>query len=83
VLFKALPKVDGEPVDIMPLIYRFTMDLSTEFLFGSSVNSQSTALESSNEGKREEEDNFAEAMNFVQEYLHRVAHLARRSVLDG
>jgi cytochrome P450 len=71
ILFKALPEEDGESVDIMPLIYRFTMDVSTEFLFGESVNSQLTALESSasNDGKREEEDNFADAMNYAQEYI--------------
>lgn len=74
-LFKALPTKDEEgwssEVDLMPLIYRFTMDVSTEFLFGESVNSQSTALESSSsdDGKREEEDNFAEAMNYAQEYI--------------
>lgn len=73
VLFKALPEEDekgwGSAVDIMPLIYRFTMDVSTEFLFGESVNSQSTALETSSNGKKEEEEDFAEAMNYSQEYI--------------
>lgn len=73
VLFKALPRHDEHDwteVDIMPLLYMFTMDVSTEFLFGTSVNSQSTALEGSSSNKKGEEDrNFAEAMNYAQDYI--------------
>ena len=50
-LFKALPvKDDGwtEEVDILQLFYRFTLDVGTEFLVGSSVNSQLTALNQTN-----------------------------------
>lgn len=50
VLFKSLPDVDGrgwiEEVDLMPFLFRFTMDVSTEFLFGESVNTQSKILHS-------------------------------------
>jgi cytochrome P450 len=44
VLFKVLPQENAsgwiESVDVQPLIYRFIMDVSTEFLFGESVNSR-------------------------------------------
>lgn len=76
VLFKALPEENGlgwiERADLLPLIYRFTMDVSTEFLFGESVNSQSTALYARDSGNRrdvQEELDFAEAMNYAQEHL--------------
>ncbi|KAG8157160.1 hypothetical protein KVR01_012868 [Diaporthe batatas] len=47
-LFEALPLVGTEhngsvEVDIMPIIFRFTLDTSTDFLFGESVDSQRTA----------------------------------------
>jgi cytochrome P450 len=48
ILLKALPDENKagwiEKVDLMPFLYRFTMDVSTEFLFGESVNSQSKIL---------------------------------------
>lgn len=47
-LFKALPvKADGwtEGGDVLELFYRFTLDVSTEFLVGKSVNSQLAALD--------------------------------------
>jgi cytochrome P450 len=76
VLFKALPQENAagwiESVDVQPLIYRFTMDVSTEFLFGESVNSQSTALYSQDSGNTkelQEEMDFAEAMNYAQEFV--------------
>jgi cytochrome P450 len=76
VLFKALPEEDAggwiESVDIQPLIYRFTMDVSTEFLFGESVNSQSATLHSQDSGnmKRVQEDmDFAEALTYAQEFI--------------
>jgi cytochrome P450 len=59
-------------VDLMPLLYRFTMDVSTEFLFGSSVNSQTMALhslESGNPTEAREEADFAWAMNFAQDFI--------------
>lgn len=76
VLFKALPEETAsgwiEHVDLLPLLYRFTMDVSTEFLFGESVNSQSTALYSHDSGNTkdlQEELDFTEAMNYAQEYI--------------
>ncbi|GKT55949.1 cytochrome P450 [Colletotrichum tofieldiae] len=47
-LFKALPLVGAErggavTVDIMPMLFRFTLDTATGFLFGESVESQMAA----------------------------------------
>ncbi|KAH9214462.1 cytochrome P450 alkane hydroxylase-like protein [Leptodontidium sp. 2 PMI_412] len=76
ILFKALPQTnsDGwvESADWMPLLYRFTLDASTEFLFGQSVDSQTTALHAEDSGySKEQQDNiaFSEAMNTAQEYI--------------
>ncbi|KAE8447500.1 hypothetical protein EG329_010630 [Mollisiaceae sp. DMI_Dod_QoI] len=76
VLFKVLPEENAngwiESVDLLPLIYRLTMDLSTEFLFGQSVNSQSNALysqESGNTKDMQEQIAFAEAMAYAQEFI--------------
>jgi cytochrome P450 len=76
ILFKALPEEDAlgwiEGSDIQPLIYRFTMDVSTEFLFGESVNSQSTALYSQDSGNTkdlQEELDFVEAIGYAQEFI--------------
>ncbi|KAL2070874.1 hypothetical protein VTL71DRAFT_13900 [Oculimacula yallundae] len=76
VLFKALPEAnaDGwvESADWMPLLYRFTLDASTEFLFGQSVDSQTTALHAEASGYSEEEQaniEFAKAMVKAQEHV--------------
>ncbi|TAQ89571.1 hypothetical protein B7494_g2126 [Chlorociboria aeruginascens] len=76
ILFKALPSEDHsgwtEEFDITPALYRFTMDVSTEFLFGQSVNSQTTALQSHDSGNMSDarkEMDFSEAMAFSQEYI--------------
>ncbi|KAH7354752.1 cytochrome P450 alkane hydroxylase-like protein [Rhexocercosporidium sp. MPI-PUGE-AT-0058] len=76
VLFKALPQAnaDGwvESADWMPLLYRFTLDASTEFLFGQSVDSQTTALHAEDSGySKEQQDNiaFSKAMNTALEYV--------------
>jgi len=70
ILLGALPEEDSndwvQAVDMKPLLYRFTMDTSTEFLLGSSVNSQTTAL--SDNPLAKEEANFANAMNFSQDF---------------
>jgi cytochrome P450 len=72
-LFRALPAPDSEgwapEVDLMPMIYRFTMDVSTEFLFGTSVNSQSSAASATKTAEQEENAAFADAMNYCQEYI--------------
>ncbi|KAG0647858.1 Cytochrome P450-CM2 [Hyphodiscus hymeniophilus] len=66
-LFKALPQqnTDGwiESVDIQPYLYRFTMDASTEFLFGESFQ------DSSKTRKVQGDMDFAEAITYAQEYL--------------
>ena len=76
ILFKALPEEDSQNwiqnVDLMPFLYRFTMDVSTEFLFGKSVDTQSRALHSLDSGNSTEAQadlKFATAMEFGQEYL--------------
>lgn len=76
VLFKALPEENAqgwiENVDFMPMIYRFTMDVSTEFLFGHSVNSQSHIIhsqDSSNHQDVKADAEFAAAMNYAQEII--------------
>jgi cytochrome P450 len=73
VLFKALPaeNTEGwvEHVDLAPLLYRFTLDTSTEFLFGQSVNSQTDALHAQDSGNTtdsQKEMKFAEAMSSAQ-----------------
>jgi len=75
VLFKALPEEDSqgwiEETDIMPYIYRFTMDISTEFLFGHSVDSQSRTLHSQDSGNTkdlQDDIEFTEAITYAQEY---------------
>lgn len=76
ILFKVLPEENAsgwvEQVDLLPLIYNFTMDVSTEFLFGQSCDSQSTslhALDSSNTTAEQENKDFAEAMKYAQDYI--------------
>jgi cytochrome P450 len=76
VLFKALPEVgeDGwvAATELLPFLYRFTLDVSTEFLFGESVNSQSTALDSQNSGDMNDAEadmDFAAAMKHTQEMI--------------
>jgi len=85
VLFRALPAENRDGwiqfADLKPMFLRFTMDVSTEFLFGSSVNSQSTAihtLESSLEASKRaaEDQKFAEAMDFAQQYIARRMRLS-------
>ena len=76
ILFKALSEENVlgwvEGVDLLPLIYRFTMDVSSEFLFGESVNSQSTALHSQDTGNTKDsqkELDFSEAISYAQEFI--------------
>ena len=76
ILYRALPAENSsgwtEEADLLPLIYRFTMDVSTEFLFGQSVNSQTSALQAQDSGNMndaQEDMDFAEAMNLAQEHL--------------
>ncbi|PMD45815.1 cytochrome P450 [Hyaloscypha variabilis F] len=61
-----------QEMDIMPLLFNFTLDVSTEFLFGKSVNSQtalvsSQCLDSGPEVKKNKD--FSKALNFALEYI--------------
>ena len=76
ILFRALPEENGqgwiEAADLMPFFYRFTLDVSTEFLFGKSVNTQSRALYSLDSGNQTEtkaDMEFVTALEFGQSYL--------------
>lgn len=76
VLFKALPQENPsgwiENADWLPLLYNFTLDASTEFLFGQSVDSQTTALHAADSGySKEQQENiaFSKAMTVGQEHV--------------
>lgn len=85
ILWKALPDEDAEGwvggsegVDLVPYLFRFTMDVSTEFLFGSSVGSQSHVILSNKSGdgakievsaQVKEDLAFVEAMSYTQEFI--------------
>lgn len=76
VLFKALPEADAEgwvkEADLLPLMYNFTLDASTEFLFGKSVNSQSAALHAADSGNTSEmaqNQAFVEALDTSQQLV--------------
>jgi len=60
-LIEAIPK-DGSIVDMQPLFFRLTLDVTTAFLFGESVRSL-RAPESAGE------QTFADAFNIAQEYV--------------
>jgi len=88
-LFKALPAEDKEgwieATDLLPFLYRFTLDVSTEFLFGQSVNSQSTTLNSQDSGNTIDADlqtniDFAEAMNYTQEFISWKMRLSKLAI---
>jgi cytochrome P450 len=63
-LFASLPR-DGSTVDLQDLFFKFTIDSSTEFLFGKSTSS----LESTLKGQATSESDFAWAFNHSQEYV--------------
>jgi cytochrome P450 len=74
VLWRALPEENEGvvEVDLQPLFLRWTLDTSTEFLFGESVDSQSSALyarDSANFTDEKGQMEFAEAMNSAQETI--------------
>ena len=60
-LIDAMPK-DGQIVDLQPLFFRPTLDVTTAFLFGSSIQSLHAP---SSAGERD----FATAFNVAQEYV--------------
>ncbi|CAG8978818.1 hypothetical protein HYALB_00012218 [Hymenoscyphus albidus] len=74
-IHSAVPNEDERgwvETDLMPLIHRFTLDASTEFLFGESANSQSSALavvDSGNTTDSQRDMDFSEAMRYAQETI--------------
>ena len=60
-LLNALPQVGGV-VNLQPLFFRFTLDITTAFLFGESIHS----LESPDAAQ---ENTFAGAFDFAQKYV--------------
>ncbi|KAK7525118.1 cytochrome P450 [Phyllosticta citriasiana] len=58
---------NGQPVDLQPLFFRFTLDTTTYLLFGESIGSLD-ATESSHESASEEAD-FTEAFTVAQDFL--------------
>ncbi|KAH6713006.1 cytochrome P450 [Leptodontidium sp. MPI-SDFR-AT-0119] len=60
-MMKCLP-ANGGKVDLQPLFFRLTMDASTAFLFGKSVNSLDP-------DQAEDAEIFTEAFQFAQEYV--------------
>ncbi|KAG5416871.1 ALK2 [Candida metapsilosis] len=79
VFFKHVRKNKGKVFDLQELFFRFTVDSSTEFLFGASVDSlkdASIGMQSeSNEVDGKEQ--FAQSFNFSQQYL------SSRSTMQG
>ena len=60
-LISCIP-ISGEPIDLQPLFFRFTLDTTTALLFGESVYSlKSDSLKN--------ETAFADSFNLAQEYL--------------
>ncbi|KAH8674572.1 cytochrome P450 [Tricladium varicosporioides] len=80
-LFKILPEENTEgwieSVDFLPLLYRYTMDVSTEFLLGTSVNSQLAALHAEDSGNNTD---FQRSIDFTESitYAMRVMILRLR-----
>lgn len=71
-LFKAmgnsLPGQWTAGLDMLPLFFRFTLDTSTEFLFGRSTNSQMLSMTGSDEEKRKAKE-FTDAFQEIQEKM--------------
>ncbi|KAK5198854.1 hypothetical protein LTR99_007794 [Exophiala xenobiotica] len=71
-LLRALPvEADGwtSTTDIQPLISRFTMDSSSEFLFGESTNIQLSALSEEAAAKNAEDRAFVESFEACQDRM--------------
>ncbi|KAG5419204.1 ALK2 [Candida metapsilosis] len=71
VFFKHVRKNKGKLFDLQELFFRFTVDSSTEFLFGASVDSLKDASigMSSESNEVEGKELFAQSFNFSQHYL--------------
>jgi len=82
--FKALPHENSaswiEEADIMPLLSRLTMDISSEFLLGESLETQSKMLaaqDSHNASDVRDDIEFVEAIHMCQGYLGKRVRLGR------
>ena len=96
-LIAALGTIDAtgwtENVDLMPLLYNFTLDTATHFLFGESINCQAVAIEIANHravaGKIDpqkavkiaEAQNFAHSVAAVNTYMLRRIHFGHLAKL--
>ncbi len=60
-LLNAIPR-GGGVIDLQPLFFRLTIDVTTDFLFGESIESLRIP-------ESIDEENFAEAFNIAQEYI--------------
>ena len=60
-LLNAIPR-EGGVIDLQPLFFRLTLDITTEFLFGNSIESLKVPESTG-------EQTFAEAFNTAQEYI--------------
>jgi cytochrome P450 len=60
-LLNAIPR-EGGVIDLQPLFFRLTLDVTTEFLFGNSIESLKVPESTG-------EQTFAEAFNIAQEYV--------------
>jgi hypothetical protein len=59
-------------MDIIPLIFNFTLDVSTEFLFGQSVNSQAALVSlrgRTSNAEVKKNIGFAKALNYSQDFI--------------
>jgi cytochrome P450 len=66
VFLNLLPKKDGEwtgVVDLQPMLYRFTLDTATAFIFGKSVESQTAAAETG------VDDAFSKSFKDINEWI--------------
>lgn len=68
-LGKHIEKANGQTFDIQDLFFKFTVDTSSEFLFGESVHSLWDASIGSPPHDFEGKEGFAEAFNITQHYL--------------
>lgn len=60
-LLNALPAAGGV-VDLQPLFFRFTLDITTAFLFGESIHSLKSP-------SNDQEDSFARSFDLAQKYV--------------
>ncbi|KAI0894632.1 putative N-alkane-inducible cytochrome P450 [Annulohypoxylon nitens] len=71
-LLTRIPKEDGVTFDIKPLFYNMTLDSATDFLLGTSVNSQISAPGSPAR-------NFLDAFDYAEEVLQKRSELGKHA----